>query len=361
MKKIALMTAGGDCPGLNSVIKAVVLSAAKKKIEVIGIMDGYKGFVEKTYKKLTKNDVNAIETEGGTILGSSNKECPFHYPVDDKKEKYVDMIDPSIEALRKIGVEGMIIIGGDGTLDSARVIEERGMPVIGIPKTIDNDMVASNPTIGFRTAVENAVEAIRKVKTTAYSHRRVMVVEMMGRTSGYLTLYGGFAAGADIILLPEKDYELEAVCNKVTEIMESGKRFVIIAASEAAKESGKDEVISKIVKDSFEQKRYGGIAEKLAAEIEQNTGYETRAIVLGHIQRGGEPCTSDIILGARLGDYALNLISDGRTGFIVGVQESSLMKMKFPKERVARLLDLDTNDVYRTAKDMGIFFGSEQP
>lgn len=360
MKKIAIMTAGGDCPGLNSVIKAVVLSAAKKKIEVIGIIDGYIGFVEKKYKKLTKNDVNSIETEGGTILGSSNKECPFHYPIDDKKEHYADMVEPSIEALRKIGVEGMIIIGGDGTLDSARVIEEAGMPVIGIPKTIDNDMVASNPTIGFRTAVENAVEAIRKVKTTAYSHRRVMVVEMMGRTSGYLTLYGGFAAGADIILLPEKDYDLQAVTNKVKEIMESGKRFVIIAASEAAKESGKEEVISKIIKDSFEQKRYGGIAEKLAAEIERDTGYETRAVVLGHIQRGGEPCTSDIILGARLGDYALNLIADGRTGFIVGVQESGLMKMKFPKERVARLLDLDTNDVYRTAKDMGIFFGSEE-
>lgn len=360
MRKIALMTAGGDCPGLNSVIKAVVLSALKKKIEVIGIMDGYKGFVEKTYKKLTKNDVNSIETNGGTIIGSSNKECPFHYLVDPKKGKYADMVEPSIEALRKLGVEGMIIIGGDGTLDSARVIEEAGMPVIGIPKTIDNDMIASNPTIGFGTAVENAVEAIRKVKTTAYSHRRVMVVEMMGRTSGYLTLYGGFAAGADIILLPEKDYSLKDVCNKVNEIMESGKRFVIVATSEAAKEKGKEEIISRIVEDSFEQKRFGGIAEKLADEIEKETGYETRPVVLGHIQRGGEPCTSDIILGARLGDYALNLIADGRTGYIVGVQESDLVKMKFPKERVARLLDLETNDVYRTAKDMGIFFGTEE-
>ncbi len=360
MRKIALMTAGGDCPGLNSVIKAVVLSALKKKIEVIGIMDGYKGFVEKTYKKLTKNDVNSIETDGGTIIGSSNKECPFRYLVDPKKGKYADMVEPSIEALRKIGVEGMIIIGGDGTLDSARVIEEAGMPVIGIPKTIDNDMIASNPTIGFRTAVENAVEATRKVKTTAYSHRRVMVVEMMGRTSGYLTLYGGFAAGADIILLPEKDYNLKDVCNKVNEIMESGKRFVIVAASEAAKEKGKEETISRIVEDSFEQKRYGGIADKLADEIEKATGYETRPVVLGHIQRGGEPCTSDIILGARLGDYALNLIADGRTGYIVGVQESDLVKMKFPKERVARLLDLETNDVYRTARDMGIFFGTEE-
>lgn len=358
MKKIAIMTAGGDCPGLNSVIKAVVLSALKKKIDVVGIMDGYKGFVEKSYVKLDKKSVYGIETEGGTIIGSSNKECPFHYPIDDTKEHFADMVQPSIDALKKIGVEGMIIVGGDGTLDSARVIEEHGMPVIGIPKTIDNDMVASNPTIGFQTAVENAVEAIRKVKTTAYSHRRVMVVEMMGRTSGYLTLYGGFAAGADIILLPEKDYNLEDVCQKVIEVMASGKRFVIIAASEAAKETGKDETISRIVKDSFEQKRYGGIADKLSSQIEKATGYESRAVVLGHIQRGGEPCTADIILAARLGDYAMNLLADGRTGFIVGAKESDLVKMKFPKEREARLLDLDENDVYRAAKDMGIFFGN---
>lgn len=359
MKKIAIMTAGGDCPGLNSIIKAVTMSAINKGMEVIGIIDGYIGFVEGKYMPLTKEIVYNIETEGGTILGSSNKECPFHYPVDDKKDIFVDKVPESIAFYKSIGIEGMIIIGGDGTLDSARVIEEAGMKVIGIPKTIDNDMVASNPTVGFRTAVENAVEAIRKIKTTAYSHRRVMVVEMMGRTSGYLTLYGGFAAGADIILLPELEYNLEDVCNKVNEIMNSGKRFVIIATSEAAKEKGKEETIARIVKDSFEQKRYGGIAEKLAYEIEQKTGHESRPMVLGHIQRGGEPCTSDIILGARLGNYALNLLANKKTGYIVGVKESGLVKMRFPKKREARLLDLDTNDVYRTAKDMGIYFGTD--
>lgn len=358
MKKIAIMTAGGDCPGLNSIIKAVTMSAINKGMEVIGILDGYIGFVEGKYMPLTKEIVYNIETEGGTILGSSNKECPFHYPVDDKKDIFVDKVPESVAFYKSIGIDGMIIIGGDGTLDSARVIEENGMKVIGIPKTIDNDMVASNPTVGFRTAVENAVEAIRKLKTTAYSHRRVMVVEMMGRTSGYLTLYGGFAAGADIILLPELEYNLEDVCNKVTEIMNSGKRFVIIATSEAAKENGKGETIARIIKDSFEQKRYGGIAEKLASEIEQITGYEARPMVLGHIQRGGEPCTSDIILGARLGNYALNLLASKKTGYIVGVKESGLVKMKFPKTREARLLDLNKNDVYKTAKDMGIYFGT---
>ena len=357
MKKIAIMTAGGDCAGLNSVIKSVVMSATNKGMKVIGILDGYIGFVEGKYVHLDKKSVYNIENQGGTILGSSNKECPFHYPVDTKKGKYEDKVASSIENLRKIGVEGMIIIGGDGTLDSARVINEAGMPVIGIPKTIDNDMSGSNPTIGFETAIENAVMAIRKLKTTAYSHRRVFVVEMMGRTSGYLTLYGGFASGADIILLPELDYNLDVVCDKVKEIMESGQRYVIIAASEACKEQGKSETIARVLEDSFEKKRYGGIAEKLAAQIEQITGYETRPMVLGHLQRGGEPCTADILLGARLGDYALNLLADDRYGYIVGAKENELIKTRFPKTREPRLLDIDDNDIARTARDMGICFG----
>ncbi|MDO4282448.1 MAG: ATP-dependent 6-phosphofructokinase [Clostridia bacterium] len=357
MKKIAIMTAGGDCAGLNSVIRAVVMSAVNKGLEVVGVMDGYIGFVERRYRNLTKNDVYDIEKEGGTILGSSNKECPFHYPKKDKKGEYEDRVKDSIEGLREIGVEGMIIIGGDGTLDSARVINEAGMPVIGIPKTIDNDMSASEPTIGFQTAVENSVQAIRKLKSTAYSHRRVIVVEMMGRTSGYLTLYAGFAAGADIILLPEQDYDLDVVCNEVKKIMESGKRYVIVAAAEACKEKGKKETIARIVSDSFEQKRYGGIAAKLSAQIEERTGYESRPMVLGHLQRGGEACTSDILLGARLGNYAVNLLYDNRSGYIVGAKESALVKIRFPKNREPRILDLEDNDICRAARDMGINFG----
>ncbi len=357
MKKIAIMTAGGDCAGLNSVIKAVVLSAADKKIKVLGIQDGYIGFVEKKYIKLTKSDVYDIEKMGGTIIGSSNKQCPFHYPVAGKNNEYEDRVEESIKALKKQGVEGLIVVGGDGSLDSARVINDAGMPTIGIPKTIDNDMSASMPTIGFETAVENSVQAIRNLKATAYSHRRVFVVEIMGRTSGYLTLYSGFASGADIILLPELDYDLKVVCNKVKQIMKSGKRYVIIAASEACKEKGKEETISKILKDSFEQKRYGGIAEKLASQIEEITGYESRAMVLGHLQRGGEPIMSDIILGARLGNYALNLLLEGESGYIVGTKETALVKVKFPKTRKPRILELDKDDIAITAKDMGISFG----
>lgn len=358
MKKIAIMTAGGDCAGLNSAIKSIVMTANTQGIEVIGVMDGYIGFVEGRYIPLDSEVVRSIEIKGGTMLGSSNKECPFHY-YNKETGEFDDRVDEGIEKLRAQGVEGMVIIGGDGTLDSARVIYEHGLPAVGIPKTIDNDMSASEPTIGFQTAIDAAVDAIRKLITTAYSHRRVMVVELMGRTSGYLTLYAGFASGADIILLPEQDYSLKVVCDKVKEIMESGKRYVIIAISEAAKEKNGEETIAKIVKDSFEQKRYGGVSQKLAAEIEQLTGYETRATILGHIQRGGEPTTSDIILGARLGNAACNLLINGEPGYIVGIKGGNVVKMAFPKDRVPRLLDMNNDDLCRTARDMGVCFGQE--
>lgn len=356
LKKIAIMTAGGDCPGLNAAIKSVVMSAHQLGVEVVGIIDGYKGFVEGYYKELTPETVENIEHTGGTILGSSNKECPFYYLVDKKTMKYEDKTGDSIDKLRQLGVEGLIVIGGDGTLDSARVINERGMPTIGIPKTIDNDMAASNPTIGFDTAVSNVVEGTTRIRSTADSHRRVIVVEVMGRTSGYLTLYGGFAAGADIILLPELDYDLEKVCEKVKEIT-SRKRSAIIAVAESAKEMGKSETVAKLLNDSFEQKRYGGIAEKLASQIEEKTGVECRHVVLGHTQRGGHPTHADLITAAQQGNYAFNLLVNGESGYIVGMDGEEMKKMEFPKERIPRLLDIDSNPLVKTAKAVGIFFG----
>lgn len=357
MKKIAIMTAGGDCPGLNSVIKTVVLSAIKNGIVVVGVLDGYIGFVEGKYTVLNEKSVENIETLGGTILGSSNKECPFHYPSKEDRNVFVDRVDDGIKSLRKIGVEAIIVVGGDGSLDSARVIHERGMNAIGIPKTIDNDMSASFPTVGFDTAVETATECINKLKSTAYSHRRVMVVETMGRTSGYLTLYAGFASLADVILLPEIEYNLDIVVDKVKEVMESSKRYCIVVVSEAAKEKGKDEVIKRVVKDSFEQKRYGGVSEILARQIEEMTGYEARNLVLGHLQRGGSPSMNDRILGARLGGYAMKLLLGGEFGKIVGADSEKLVKVDFPKDRVPRLLEIENNDIIETAKNMGICFG----
>lgn len=356
LKKIAIMTAGGDCPGLNAAIKAVVMSANELGIEVLGIIDGYKGFVEGYYKELTPESVENIEHLGGTVLGSSNKECPFYYLVDKATMKYEDKTEESIANLRKQGAEGLIVIGGDGTLDSARVINERGLPTIGIPKTIDNDMAASNPTIGFDTAVSNVVEGISRIRSTADSHRRVIVVEIMGRTSGYLTLYGGFASGADIILLPEQDYDLEKVCDKIKEITKY-RRSAIVAVAEAAKEMGKSEVIAKLLNDSFEQKRYGGIAEKLASQIEEKTGIESRYVVLGHTQRGGRPTHADIITASQQGNYAFNMLVNGESGYIVGMDGEEMKRMEFPKERIPRLLDIETNPLVKTAKATGVFFG----
>ena len=356
MKKIAIITAGGDCCGLNAVIKTVVCEAHLKGIEVIGILDGFKGFIEGKNKKLTLEDVNGIEELGGTILGSSNKECPFYYLVDKKENRYEDLTDKGIEFLKDLGVEGLIVVGGDGTLDSARVIYERGLPTVGIPKTIDNDMIASDTTIGFDTAVNNNIESINKLKSTAYSHKRIMVVEIMGRTSGYLTLHSGFAAGADVILLPEKDYNLDIVCDKVVSAVNS-KRYALIAISEAAKEIGKEETIAKVVEDSYEQKRYGGVSEKLAYQIEEKTGIETRNMILGHMQRGGTTVFSDIISASMQADYALDLLLNNEPGYIVGIKDGHLSKMEFPKIRVPRTLEFDNNDLIKTAKNMGISFG----
>ncbi|MBR5227397.1 MAG: ATP-dependent 6-phosphofructokinase [Clostridia bacterium] len=356
MKKIAIMTAGGDCTGLNAAIKSVVLTAIENNVEVLGIIDGYKGFVEGLYRPLNAEDVADIEELGGTVLGSSNKECPFYYLVDKQNMKYEDKTDEGIKKLKEQGVEGLIVIGGDGTLDSARVIHERGLPTVGIPKTIDNDMMASMPTIGFDTAVETVTQAISRVRTTAYSHRRVITVEIMGRTSGFLTLYSGVASSADVILLPEKDYDLDKVCERIEKVTKY-KRYAIVAISEAAKEIGKKESISKVLNDSFDKVRYGGAAEKLAKQIEEKTGIECRHVVLGHVQRGGRPSSSDILLGLQLGNYAFELLYSGDAGYIVGMNSDKLVKMEFPHERVPRVLDLKTNPLVRTARAMGICFG----
>lgn len=357
LKKIGIITAGGDCPGLNAAIKSIVMSASSNGVEVLGVVDGYKGFVEGWYKELKPSDVENIEHFGGTILGSSNKECPFYYLVDKANMKYMDKTDDAIKKIKKQGVEGLIVIGGEGTLDSARVISERGMPTIGIPKTIDNDMSASNPTIGFDSAVKNVVEAISKVRTTADSHRRVIVVEIMGRTSGYLTLYGGFASGADVILLPEQDYDLDGVCEKIKEVT-SRRRSAIVAVAESAKELGKSEIVAKMINDSFEKKRYGGIAEKLAYEIEEKTGIECRHVALGHVQRGGNPTHQDIITASLQGNYAYELLVSGEYGYIVGVDGTDMVKMEFPKEPLKpRLVDMKENRLVKTAKSVGVYFG----
>lgn len=357
IKKIAIMTAGGDCPGLNNVIYTVTKIALAKGVEVIGVLDGYKGFVEGSYVELTEEKVAKIYEEGGTILGSSNKECPFKYLVNKETKEYADLTDVGIEKLNNIGVNHLIVVGGDGTLAAAKVIEERGMNVIGIPKTIDNDMSASMPTIGFQTAVENVVDSIAKLRTTAYSHNRAIVVEVMGRTSGYLTLYSGIAAAADVILLPEIEYDLDMVCDYVAKLRKNGKRDIILAVSEAAKEKGKDVTVAQIVEDSFEQVRLGGVSKILAKQIEEKTGIETRATILGHIQRGGVPCPNDRIIATRMARRAIYLLLEGKSGIIVGNSGEEVKEYPFPEKIYPRELDFENNELVKAARDMGVCLG----
>ena len=357
VEKIAIMTAGGDCPGLNNVIYTVTKIALAKNVKVIGVLDGYKGFVEGNYIELTEEKIKKIYEEGGTLLGSSNKECPFKYLVNKETKEYADKTDDAIKKLNKLGINHMIIVGGDGTLSAAKVISERGMNVIGIPKTIDNDMFASTPTIGFQTAVENVVDSVSKLRTTAYSHNRAIIVEIMGRTSGYLTLYSGIASAADVILLPEIEYDLDLVCDYVANLRKNGKRDIILAVSEAAKEKGKDITVSQIVEDSFEKVRLGGVSKILAKQIEEKTGIETRATILGHIQRGGVPCANDRIIATRMARRAINLLLEGKTGIIVGNSGEEVKEFEFPEKIKPRELDFENNELVKAARDMGICLG----
>ena len=354
MKKIAVMTAGGDCPGLNAAIKSIVKTSEKLGIKVVGIKNGYIGFINGDF--IEDIDVEGIELIGGTILGSSNKDYPKRY-LNPKTGKVEDITKECVDRLLKMKIEALIMIGGDGTLTLCRDIESYGLKVIGIPKTIDNDMVGSTPTIGYDTAVNTNVEVMSKLRTTANSHRRIMVVEIMGRTAGFLTLDSGLAGGADVILLPEQDYDLQKLAVNVKKIMEN-KRSCIIAISESAKEIGKEAIVSRIVEsDQYESKRYGGVSFMLAKKLEDLTGYEARNMTLGHMQRGGSPIPRDIIMGYCLGSYAVELLSQNETGYIVGLNKGELTKTLIPEKVKARLLDIKTNRNYKIAKQMGVYFG----
>ncbi len=325
-RSIAILTGGGDCPGTNAVIRAV----AKKAIiqfgmEVIGIEDGYEGLVSRQWRKLRYEDVSGILTEGGTILGTSNKADPFRYGIQKgKKLVYRDLSKSVIANIKKLGVECLVCIGGDGTLFVSNKFHMQGVPIVAVPKTIDNDLRGTDVTFGFDTAVSIATEAIDRVHTTAQSHHRVMIVEVMGRTAGWLALYSGVAGGGDIILIPEIPYSIEAIIRKVKDRYRMGKRFSIIVVSEGAKPMGGDVVIRQIVKNSPEQVRLGGVSFVIGHQIEQATGIETRQVILGHLQRGGTPTPADRVLATRLGTKAVELIEARQYGYMAAVKGNDI-------------------------------------
>ncbi|MFH1782232.1 MAG: ATP-dependent 6-phosphofructokinase [Candidatus Omnitrophota bacterium] len=355
-RKIAVLTAGGDCPGLNAAIRAVSKCAILDHgMEVLGVKDGYLGLIENRYAPLSYEDVSGILREGGTILGSSNKANPFRHP--SSSGKFQDISDAVIKNIKKMDICGLVCIGGDGTLTIANKLYKLGVDLVGIPKTIDNDLKATDVTIGFDSACVTATEAIDKLHTTAQSHHRVMVIEVMGRYAGWLALISGVAGGGDIIILPEMPYDIKKVCKVLIDRNKKGKRFSILVISEGARPKGGEMVVKRKVKDSTDPIRLGGIGNKIADDIERMTGLETRVTVLGHLQRGGDPTPYDRMLATRLGTFACSLIAKGDFGKMAALRGRDIVAVSL-EDAVKSIRRVDPKDpMIISALAVGTSFG----
>jgi 6-phosphofructokinase 1 len=356
--RLAVNTGGGDAPGLNAVLRAVTLTALNRGFEVFGIQKGYLGLLDTKYLvPLTTDSVRGITHLGGSILGTNNRGNPLAIRVvEGGHERFVDVSDEAVENFRRFGLNGIIAVGGDGSLKIAAGLAKKGIPIIGVPKTIDNDLAATYVTFGFDTAVATATDAIDKLHSTAESHERVMVVEVMGRNCGWIALYAGLAGSADVILIPEIPFDLDKVCEKVMDRERAGRHFSIVVCAEGAAPKGGD-VVTLGSQAAGREIRLGGIAAKVAAEIEGCTGKETRSIVLGHLQRGGHPTPNDRLLSLRYGAAAVRLAEEGRWGTMVAFDPPEMTAVPI-EEAVASVkrVNLDS-DVVRTARELGVSFG----
>jgi 6-phosphofructokinase 1 len=340
--KVAILTGGGDCPGLNAVIRAVVRRGEQHGFEFVGIRDGWRGLVEGNHFRLNRQSVSGILHLGGTILGTSRTN-PF------KREGGVEAVFRTLETQN---IHAIVAIGGEDTLGVAKKLFDKGVKVVGVPKTIDNDLSGTDYTFGFDTAVGVATEAIDRLHTTAEAHSRVIVCEVMGRHAGHIALHSGIAGGADVILVPEKPVNLDQVSNWVLSRQSRGKRFSIIVVAEGAQiEKGKEETLSKDL-DEFGHVRLGGIGDYIAKEIERRTKIEARVTVLGHIQRGGTPTARDRVLGTRYGVFAADLVRDGRWGQMAALHGDSIVSVSL--EEATKELHLIDPKLYEIAE---IFFG----
>ena len=357
-ERIGILTGGGDCPGLNTVIRAVVKSASKRDWDTIGFLDGYEGLLEPLrYQPLDYKEMDALLFVGGTILGTSNK-GRFVAKTGHGEAASIprEILDQAKANFQKLNLRALVCVGGDGSLSIAQQLFEHGVPVVGVPKTIDNDLEATVITFGFDSAVACATDALDRLRTTAQSHDRVMVLEVMGRYAGWIAAHSGISGGGDVILIPEIPFSYEAVCAKVMEREREGKHFTLVVVAEGAREQGKDYVTAGTAERNREA-RLGGVGAVVAAEIEQRTGKETRVCVLGHLQRGGAPTSFDRLLCTRFGTRAVQLVAEEKYGQMVALQPPDIVAVKL-SAAIGRLRTVPPNgDIVQTARALGISFG----
>ena len=356
MKRIGMLTSGGDCQALNAAMRGVVktLANSKEKVEIYGFLDGYKGLIYSRFQMLTGRDFSGILTKGGTILGTSR--TPFK-TIHDPDENGVDKVESMKQTYHKLQLDCLVILGGNGTHKTANLLRQEGLIVITLPKTIDNDLWGTDMTFGFQSAVNIATDAIDCIHTTAASHGRVFIVEVMGHKVGWLTLNAGMAGGADIILLPEIPYDIDKVIDKIEERDKNGSRFTIIAVAEGAISREDAKLSKKEYKKKMEKYPYPSVSYEVAAKIQEKTGREVRVTVPGHMQRGGSPCPYDRVFASRLGAEAGKMILDGQYGFMVGYKNREIVRV--PLEEVAGKLKTVAPDaaIVKEAKLLGISFG----
>lgn len=358
MRRIAVNTGGGDAPGLNAVIRAVVRSAERLGWEVYGIRESYDGlFEDGGLVRLDRDAVRGITHRGGTILGTTNRGNPLRWPVtaEDGSVSYVDRSQEVLDALADAEIDALIAIGGDGSLDIAHQLHAKGLRVVGVPKTIDNDLAATSLTFGFLTAVETATDAIDKLHSTAEAHQRVMVVEVMGRSAGWIALFSGIAGSADVILIPEIPYDLGRVCEKIeSRYVDERREFAIVVVAEGAFPVGGAPLFQQA---GGGQRRLGGMAQQVAMDIEERTGRETRHLVLGHLQRGGGPNSYDRLLALRFGAAAVKLVRDGRFGCMVALDPPDVLAVPL-REAIASIKTVPVDgDIVQTARALGTCMG----
>ena len=361
--KVAISTGGGDAPGLNAVIRAAVLAGIARGWEMYGIRDGFNGlmmpeqYVEGGLISLTRDRVRGITHLGGTIIGTTNRGNPFHFPVKNADGTFteVDRSDELVRSLAMHEIDALISVGGDGSMAIANALSEKGVRVVGVPKTIDNDLAETVVTFGFDTAVGFAVECLDRLHTTAASHRRVLIVEVMGRYAGWIALESGVAGSADVVLIPEIPFDLKKVASKILERQKAGSNFSIVVVAEGAMPIGGN--VSVISKEVGRAERLGGIGERITEELQELTCKETRLVVLGHLLRGGSPTANDRLIALRFGAAAVRALDEGQSGVMVAL-DPPIVKYVPLADATKRMKNVPLDcDTMLTARDLGVCFG----